>query len=166
MSQGWAVENSLLGVGHLSRHTKAVELCLVPEVEARLTGIASEAGKAANEVVQGLVANYVDHDEWFRREVRKGLGSLDSGKFVSHEMWAGKSRASSDPDVGLLKPQLIWRRLANTSISRIPQRPNAASTKSSKVWRRWHRTLNKVAPGRIKGTRELCFRLPMLACTE
>ena len=75
MSQGWAVENSLLGVGHLSRHTKAVELCLVPEVEARLTGIASEAGKAANEVVQGLVANYVDHDEWFRREVRKGLDS-------------------------------------------------------------------------------------------
>jgi predicted transcriptional regulator len=27
----------------------------------------------------------VDHDEWFKREVQKGLDSLDGGKFVSHE---------------------------------------------------------------------------------
>ena len=62
-----------------------MEISLAPEIEARLTKIASEAGKAANQVVQELVADYLDHDEWFRREVQKGLASLDSGKFVSHE---------------------------------------------------------------------------------
>jgi predicted transcriptional regulator len=36
-------------------------------------------------VVQELVANYLDHDEWFKQEVEKGLASLGSGKFISHE---------------------------------------------------------------------------------
>ena len=63
----------------------AMEISLAPEVEARLAKIASEAGKAADQVVQELVASYVDHDEWFKREVQKGLDSLDSGRFVSHE---------------------------------------------------------------------------------
>jgi predicted transcriptional regulator len=62
-----------------------MEISLEPEVEARLARIASEAGKPANEVVRELVANYLDHDEWFKQEVQKGLDSLDSGKFVSHE---------------------------------------------------------------------------------
>ena len=62
-----------------------MEISLAPEVEARLAKIASEAGKAADQVVQELVASYVDHDEWFKREVQKGLYSLDGGKFVSHE---------------------------------------------------------------------------------
>jgi len=62
-----------------------MEISLTPEVEARLAQIASEEGKGAGQVVQELVANYLDHDEWFRREVQKGLASLDAGKFVSHE---------------------------------------------------------------------------------
>ena len=62
-----------------------MEISLAPELEARLARIASEAGKAANQVVQELVAEYLDHNEWFKQEVQKGLASLDSGKFVSHE---------------------------------------------------------------------------------
>ena len=62
-----------------------MEISLAPELEAKLTRIASEMGKAANQVVQELVADYLGHDEWFKREVQKGLASLDSGKFVSHE---------------------------------------------------------------------------------
>jgi predicted transcriptional regulator len=62
-----------------------MEISFAPEVEERLARIASDAGKAANQVVQELVADYLDHDEWFRREVQKGLASLDGGKFVSHE---------------------------------------------------------------------------------
>ena len=62
-----------------------MEISLAPELEARLTRIASEAGKAASQVVQELVADYLDHDEWFKGEVQKGLASLDSGKVVSHE---------------------------------------------------------------------------------
>jgi predicted transcriptional regulator len=62
-----------------------MEISLAPEIEARLSRIASEAGKAADQVVQELVADYLDHDEWFKREVQKGLASLDRGKFVSQE---------------------------------------------------------------------------------
>ena len=58
-----------------------MEISLAPELEARLTRIASEAGKAANQVVQ----DYLEHDEWFKREVQKGPASLDDGKFVSRE---------------------------------------------------------------------------------
>lgn len=62
-----------------------MEISLAPEVEEKLAKIASESGKRANQVVQELVADYLDHNEWFRREVQKGLVSLDSGKFVSHD---------------------------------------------------------------------------------
>ena len=62
-----------------------MEIPLAPEVEEKLAKIASESGKRANQVVQELVADYLDHNEWFRREVQKGLVSLDSGKFVSHD---------------------------------------------------------------------------------
>ena len=62
-----------------------MEISLAPEVEAKLARIASETGKAPDQIVQELVADYLDHDEWFKREVKKGLASLDSGKSVSHE---------------------------------------------------------------------------------
>ena len=62
-----------------------MEISLAPEMETRLTKIASEAGKDPRQVVQELVADYLNHDEWFRQEVQKGLASLDSGKLVSHE---------------------------------------------------------------------------------
>jgi predicted transcriptional regulator len=63
----------------------SMEISLTPEVEARLARIASEEGKGAGQVVQELVANYLEHDERFRREVRKGLASLDASRFVPHE---------------------------------------------------------------------------------
>ncbi len=62
-----------------------MEISLAPEVEAKLTRIASETGRAADQVVQELVVDYLDHAEWFKIEVQKGMASLDSGKFVSHE---------------------------------------------------------------------------------
>jgi predicted transcriptional regulator len=62
-----------------------MEIAFAPELQARLNRVASQAGKAADQVVRELVANYIDHDEWFRQEVRKGLASLDEGKFVDTE---------------------------------------------------------------------------------
>jgi predicted transcriptional regulator len=62
-----------------------MEISFAPELEAKLNRIASEAGKAPGQVVQELVANHLDHDEWFRQEVGKGLASLDQGKSLSHE---------------------------------------------------------------------------------
>lgn len=62
-----------------------MEISLPRNVEARLNQIAAETGKGPNQVVQELVADYLDHDEWFRKEVAQGLSSLDHGKSVTHE---------------------------------------------------------------------------------
>jgi predicted transcriptional regulator len=62
-----------------------MEISLAPELEAKLNRIASETGKGASQVVQELVSNYLDHDQWFRQEVEEGLASLDNDKSVSHE---------------------------------------------------------------------------------
>jgi predicted transcriptional regulator len=71
-----------------------LEISLAPEPEQKLARIASEAGKAANEVVQDLVADYLDHDEWCKRKVQKGLASLDSGSLYRMRKWAVESSAS------------------------------------------------------------------------
>jgi predicted transcriptional regulator len=62
-----------------------MEISFAPDLEAKLIQIASQAGKRADQIVQELVAIHLDHDEWFRKEVGKGLASLDRGKSVSHE---------------------------------------------------------------------------------
>jgi len=66
-------------------YNNRMEISLAPELEAKLNRIASQAGKAPDEVVREVVASYLDHEEWFRQEVGKGLASLDQGKTVSHE---------------------------------------------------------------------------------
>ena len=55
------------------------------EVQAKLDRAASESGAGPVEYVQQLVEHYIDHDEWFRRKVKKGLEQLDRGEFITHE---------------------------------------------------------------------------------
>jgi RHH-type transcriptional regulator, rel operon repressor / antitoxin RelB len=62
-----------------------MEISLTPDVEERLNQLASQAGKGKEQVVQELIANYLEHDEWFRLEVAKGLASLDRGESVPHD---------------------------------------------------------------------------------
>jgi len=66
-------------------YNQLMEISFAPELEAKLNRIASQAGKAPDEIVRELVAGCLDHDDWFRQEVGKGLASLDQGKTVSHE---------------------------------------------------------------------------------
>lgn len=62
-----------------------MEISFAPELEEKLNRIASQTGKGPDQIVQELVAIHLDHDEWFRQEVGKGLASLDRGNFLSHE---------------------------------------------------------------------------------
>jgi predicted transcriptional regulator len=62
-----------------------MEIFFAPELEAKLDRIASQTGKGVDQVAKELVASYLDHDQWFREEVEKGLASLDRGKSVSDE---------------------------------------------------------------------------------
>jgi len=75
----------LLAVLAAPAYNEPMEISLAPELEAKLNRIAAQTGKGADQVVQELVANYFDHDEWFRQAVEKGIASLDRGKFVSHD---------------------------------------------------------------------------------
>jgi predicted transcriptional regulator len=67
-----------------------MEVHLKPELQARVERAAAENQSGAAEYVQQLVENYVEHDAWFRQQVKKGLDQLDRGEFVSHEEMAAR----------------------------------------------------------------------------
>lgn len=56
-----------------------------PEFEAKLKRIASETGCGAEKLVQEIVETYLDHDQWFRQEVQRGVTQLDRGEFIEHD---------------------------------------------------------------------------------
>jgi predicted transcriptional regulator len=62
-----------------------MEIHFRPELEDKLNRIASQSGRQPIQIVEELVETYVDHDEWFRQEVKKGLAQLDRGEFVDHD---------------------------------------------------------------------------------
>ena len=63
----------------------SMEISLTPELQEKLSQNASQSGKGPQEVVQELLANYLEHDAWFRNQVATGLASLDRGESVSHD---------------------------------------------------------------------------------
>jgi predicted transcriptional regulator len=62
-----------------------MEIHFEPELEATLRRVASETGRGPEQVVQELVATYVEHDQWFRQQVQIGLNQLDCGESIEHE---------------------------------------------------------------------------------
>ena len=62
-----------------------MEVRLKPELQARVDRAAKENNSGPAEYVQQLVEHYVDHDVWFREQVKKGLNQLDRGEFLTHE---------------------------------------------------------------------------------
>ena len=64
---------------------KNMEVHLKPELQARVDRAAKENNSGPAEYVQQLVEHYVDHDVWFREQVKKGLDQLDRGEFLTHE---------------------------------------------------------------------------------
>jgi predicted transcriptional regulator len=66
-------------------YAKAMEVHFAPELQAKLDRVAAENRRGADEYVQQLVENYLDHDAWFRQKVSASLDKLDGGESVSHE---------------------------------------------------------------------------------
>jgi predicted transcriptional regulator len=62
-----------------------VEVHFKPDVEAKLSPLATHQARDVETVVQGAVERLVDYDDWFLREVDKGLAAADRGEFVEHE---------------------------------------------------------------------------------
>jgi predicted transcriptional regulator len=62
-----------------------MEVHLPPELQAKVEQAAAENNSDAQAYVQQLVERYLDHDAWFRQQVKKGLQQLDRDEFVTHE---------------------------------------------------------------------------------
>ncbi len=69
-------------------------------MQAKLTRIAAEQGRNTEALVQEAIARFVDYDEWFIREVEKGLASAERGDLLAHE------------EVGLRQEKLIAEKRA------------------------------------------------------
>jgi predicted transcriptional regulator/predicted RNase H-like HicB family nuclease len=55
-----------------------------PELQAKLSRMAAQQGRDAQMLVQEAVERLVDYDDWFLREVDKGVAAADRGEFVEH----------------------------------------------------------------------------------
>jgi predicted transcriptional regulator len=62
-----------------------MEVHLNPDVQAKLARIAAERGSDAEMLAREAIERFVDYDEWFIREVEKGLASADRGDLLTHE---------------------------------------------------------------------------------
>jgi predicted transcriptional regulator len=61
-----------------------MDVPLGPDLQAKLTRLAQEQGRASETLVVEAVERMVNYDEWFLREVDRGLTSANRGKFVDH----------------------------------------------------------------------------------
>jgi predicted transcriptional regulator len=62
-----------------------MNLQLPPELEAKLTRLASETGRTVDQVALDLLASSIDHDEWFRGEVEAGRAAAREGRLLDHD---------------------------------------------------------------------------------
>jgi predicted transcriptional regulator len=58
---------------------------LTPDQQARLSNMAAAQGCAEEALVREAVDRFLSYDEWFVREVEKGLAAADRGEFVEDE---------------------------------------------------------------------------------
>jgi predicted transcriptional regulator len=62
-----------------------MEVRLSPELEARLNRVAAQQGRDRESLVHEAVERPVDYDQWFLREVEKGLSAADKSELIDHE---------------------------------------------------------------------------------
>lgn len=62
-----------------------MEVQLTPDLEAKLAQLASKSGRDKQVLAREAIQRLVDHDEWFVREVEKGLEAADRGELIEHD---------------------------------------------------------------------------------
>ena len=61
-----------------------MEVKFNPDVQTRLSRMAAQQGRAAETLVEEAVKRLVDHEEWFLREVDRGIAAADRGEWIDH----------------------------------------------------------------------------------
>jgi len=62
-----------------------MEVHFTPEEEARLSEIATHAGKHAEQLVKDAAMRLLEDDARFRAAVRKGIEQADRGEFIEED---------------------------------------------------------------------------------
>jgi predicted transcriptional regulator len=62
-----------------------MEILLTPDLQAKLNRLAAQQGRATEALVVEAVERMVNYDEWFLREVQKGLAAADRGELIDHD---------------------------------------------------------------------------------
>jgi predicted transcriptional regulator len=61
-----------------------MEVALPADLQAKLARLAQERGTPPEELAREAIARLVDYDEWFVREVDKGLSQVETGETLTH----------------------------------------------------------------------------------
>ena len=62
-----------------------MEVTLNFDVQAKIARIAAERGCGPEALAREAIECFADYDEWFVREVEKGLAQIDRGEVLTHE---------------------------------------------------------------------------------
>lgn len=62
-----------------------MEVTLPPDMQAKLTRMAHERGTDAEALAREAIERLIDYDDWFVREVEKGLAQIERGEILTHE---------------------------------------------------------------------------------
>ena len=84
-ASGWPLPDTKIDKLRNRSYAGLMNLQVPPELEAKLTRLAAETGRTADQVALDLLASSVDHDEWFRAEVEKGRAAARDGKLLEHD---------------------------------------------------------------------------------
>jgi len=61
-----------------------MDVPLNPDLQAKFSRLTADQGRASESLVVEAVESMVNYEEWFLREVNKGLAAAECGEFVDH----------------------------------------------------------------------------------
>jgi predicted transcriptional regulator len=62
-----------------------MEVRFKADLQEKLTRLATQQGRDSESLVVEAVERLVNYDEWYLREVEKGLAAADRGELIDHE---------------------------------------------------------------------------------
>jgi predicted transcriptional regulator len=76
---------------------KGMEVHFDPDVQAKITQRAIQQGRNPDEVVQDVVARYLEEEDRFVEAVKRGEAALERGEFLTHEQVGERLRNFLQP---------------------------------------------------------------------